>query len=158
MVIDFGKKDLDFKKIFQIILSSVAFSLALFIAMWIIEYFSKEIPNAIITNILVFLNENWPVLVGFVLFIQLWEYLYKLYKMRLKYFAPLVSSVELTFGLWLVVIFFAGLAPLNINEQVNIILNFINDLFFTQFVIIVLLILVVKYSQFFFYESKKFDD
>ena len=158
MVIDFGKRDLDFKKIVQIILSSAAFAFALFIVMWVIDYFSKEFANVILTNILVFLNENWPVLVGFVLIIQLWEYLYSLYKSRLKYFAPLISSVELIFGLWLVVVFFGGLAPLNINEQVNVILKFINDLFFTQFIVIVLLILFVKYSQFFFYESKKFED
>ena len=158
MVIDFGKKELNFKKVVQIILSSAAFAFALFIVMWIIDYFSKDFSNVILNNILVFLNENWPILVGFVLFIQLWEYLYQLYKNRLKYFAPLVSSVELIFGLWLVVVFFGGLAPLNINEQVNVILKFVNDLFFTQFIVIVLLILFVKYSQFFFYESKKFDD
>ena len=158
MVIDFGKKELDFKKIMQIFLSSAAFAFALFILIWVMDYFSKELSNVILSNILTFLNENWPILIGFVLFIQLWEYLFKLYKGWLKYVAPLVSSIELIFGLWLVVVFFGGLTPLNLNEQVNIFLTFVNELFFTQFVVIALLILFIKYSQFFFYESKKIED
>jgi hypothetical protein len=158
MVIDFGKKELDFKKIMHILLSSVAFAFALFIVIWIVDYFSKELSNVILSNILTFLNENWPLLIGFVVFIQLWEYLFKLYKGWLKYIAPLVSSIELIFGLWLVVVFFGGLTQLNLNPQVNIFLEFINQLFFTQFIVIALLILFIKYAQFFFYESKKIDD
>jgi hypothetical protein len=71
MVIDFGKKELDFKKIMHILLSSVAFAFALFIVIWIVDYFSKELSNVILSNILTFLNENWPLLIGFVVFIQL---------------------------------------------------------------------------------------
>ncbi len=155
MVIDFGKKQLDFKKVIQILFSSAAFALALFIVIWVIDYFSKAMPNVIISNILVFLNENWPILVGFVLLIQLWEYLFQLYKGWLKYIAPFISSVELIFGLWLVVVFFAGLTPLSISEQLNVFLKFANELFFSQFLIVALLILFIKYAQFFFYESKK---
>ena len=158
MVINFKERELDFKRIMQILLSSAAFAFALFIVIWVIEYFSKEISNIFLTNILTFLNENWPLLIGFVLLIQFWDYLYTLYKGWLKYIAPLISSIELIFGLWLVVVFFGGLTPLNLNEQVNVFLTFINELFFTQFVVIALLILFIKYSQFFFYESKKFDN
>jgi low affinity Fe/Cu permease len=78
-----------------------------------------------------------------------------LYKGWLKYVAPFISSIELIFGLWIVVVFFAGLTPLSISEQLNIFLKFANELFFTQFVVVALLILFVKYAQFFFSESKK---
>jgi len=158
MVINFKDKELDFKKIGQILFSSAAFAFALFIVIWIIDYFVKGMPNVILSNILTFLNGNWPILVGFVVFIQLWDYLYFLYKGMLKYINPLMRSIELIFGVWLVVVFFAGLTPLNLNAQVNVFLVFVNDLFFTQFVVIALLILFVKYSQFFFYESKKVEE
>lgn len=159
MVIDFGnKKELDFKRIMQIFFSSAAFAFAIFIAIWVLDYFVKQMPNVLVSNLLNFLNDNWPILVGFVLLIQLWEYLFKLYKGWLKYIAPLMSSIELIFGFWLVVIFLAGLTPLSISEQLNVFLKFANELFFSQFVVIALLILFVKYAQFFFYESKKEED
>lgn len=158
MVIDFGKKELDFRRIMQIFLSTGALTLALFIVIWVLDYFVKQMPNVIVSNLLAFLNGNWPILIGFVLFIQLWEYLYKLYKGWLTYGAPLVSSIELIFGLWLVVVFFAGLTPLSISEQVNVFLSFANELFYTQFIVICLLILFIKYAQFFFSESKRNED
>lgn len=158
MAIDFGKKQLDFKRIMQVFFSSAAFTLALFIAMWVISYFAKEMPNVILSNILTFLADNWPVLAGFVLLVQLWEYLFQIYKGWLKYIAPLMSSIELIFGLWLVVVFLAGLTPLSISEQLNVFLKFANELFFSQFLVIALLILFIKYAQFFFYESKKLEE
>ncbi len=158
MVIEFKKKELDFKKIGQILFSSAALAFAIFILIWIINYFVKEMPNLILSNILTFLNQNWPILVAFVLLIQLWEYLHFLYKGWLKYLHPLMMSIELIFGIWLVVVILGGLTPLNLNPQVNVFLMFINDLFFTQFVVVSLLILFINYSKFFFYESKKIED
>lgn len=160
MVIDFGKKEFDFKRVMQIILSTVALVLVIFIAIWIMDYFLVEFPNIVLQNLRNFLNDNWYILAGFVLLKLIWDYLYGLYYKNkiLRYVNPLINSIELVFGLWLVVVFLSGLTALSISEQLNVFLKFFSDFFFTQFLIIALLILVIKYAQFFFYESKRIKD
>ncbi|MFA7134033.1 MAG: hypothetical protein WC122_03575 [archaeon] len=157
VVINLDKKEFDFKKLMQLILSSVALALVIFIIIWILDYFLIEFPNIILQNLKIFLNDNWFILVGFVLLKLIWDYIYGLYYKNkiLNYTNPLIDSIELIFGFWLIIVFLSGLTVLSISEQLNVFLNFFSDLFFTQFLIIALLVLVVKYSQFFFYESKK---
>ena len=58
MVIDFGKKEFDFKRVMQIILSTVALVLVIFIAIWIMDYFLVEFPNIILQNLRNFLNDS----------------------------------------------------------------------------------------------------
>ncbi|MDD4128805.1 MAG: hypothetical protein PHY04_03665, partial [Candidatus ainarchaeum sp.] len=156
VVINLDKKEFDFKKLMQLILSSVALALVIFIIIWILDYFLIEFPNIILQNLKIFLNDNWFILVGFVLLKLIWDYIYGLYYKNkiLNYTNPLIDSIELIFGFWLIIVFLSGLTVLSISEQLNVFLNFFSDLFFTQFLIIALLVLVVKYSQFFFYESK----
>jgi hypothetical protein len=160
VVINLDKKEFDFKKLMQLILSSVALALVIFIIIWILDYFLIEFPNIILQNLKIFLNDNWFILVGFVLLKLIWDYIYGLYYKNkiLNYTNPLIDSIELIFGFWLIIVFLSGLTVLSISEQLNVILNFFSDLFFTQFLIIALLVLVVKYSQFFFYESKRIKD
>jgi hypothetical protein len=160
MVIEFKKKGFDFKRVMQILLSSAAMALVIFIVIWVLEYFSKEISNVVLTNFKVFLVDNWPIIVGFVFIKLLWDYLHGLYykNKAIQYTAPLIVSIELIFGFWLVVVFLSGLTALSISEQVNVFLNFAKELFFAQFLVIALLILVVKYAQFFFSESKRNED
>ncbi|HPM86280.1 MAG: hypothetical protein PHO61_02645 [Candidatus ainarchaeum sp.] len=160
VVINLDKKEFDFKKLMQLILSSVALALVIFIIIWILDYFLIEFPNIILQNLKIFLNDNWFILVGFVLLKLIWDYIYGLYYKNkiLNYTNPLIDSIELIFGFWLIIVFLSGLTVLSISEQLNVFLNFFSDLFFTQFLIIALLVLVVKYSQFFFYESKRIKD
>ncbi|MFA6319757.1 MAG: hypothetical protein WCX66_02430 [archaeon] len=160
VVINLDKKEFDFKKLMQLILSSVALALVIFIIIWILDYFLIEFPNIILQNLKIFLNDNWFILVGFVLLKLIWDYIYGLYYKNkiLNYTNPLIDSIELIFGFWLIIVFLSGLTVLSISEQLNVFLKFFSDLFFTQFLIIALLVLVVKYSQFFFYESKRIKD
>ncbi len=132
MVIDFGKKEFDFKRVMQIILSTVALVLVIFIAIWIMDYFLVEFPNIVLQNLRNFLNDNWYILAGFVLLKLIWDYLYGLYYKNkiLRYVNPLINSIELVFGLWLVVVFLSGLTALSISEQLNVFLKFFSDFFF----------------------------
>jgi len=158
VVINYGKKEIDPKRIIQALFSTAALAFAIFLAVWIIDYFNTEVKMVALTNLVVFLNNNWPIIIGFVLLIQIWEYIYPFYKKWLKYAKPLIDAISLIFGLWLVVVFLNGLRMFNETTQVDFFLRFPHELFFTQLVVVVGLFIFIKYAQFFLYESKKFDD
>jgi len=145
------------KKIAQIFISSAALGIALLLAIWIIDYFNVELKLVALTNINWFLNAHWMIVVGFVLFIGLWQYLSPFYKKYLTYFQPLVDSIEILFGLWLIVVFLDGLRVFNTSTQAEFFMKFPADLFFNQFVIVVLLVILVKYSQYFLVSNKRED-
>ncbi|MDD3086188.1 MAG: hypothetical protein PHD80_03775, partial [Candidatus ainarchaeum sp.] len=119
VVINLDKKEFDFKKLMQLILSSVALALVIFIIIWILDYFLIEFPNIILQNLKIFLNDNWFILVGFVLLKLIWDYIYGLYYKNkiLNYTNPLIDSIELIFGFWLIIVFLSGLTVLSISEQ-----------------------------------------
>jgi len=158
MVIRFDQEKVDPKRIAQIIVSTAALAFAIFLAIWIIDYFNKEINMIALTNLNTFLISSWPILVGFVLIIGLWDYLFRFFKKWLKYAKPLVEGAELVFGLWLVVVFFDGIRIFNTNPQVDFFLKFPNELFFTQFIMVALLIIFIKYSQFFLAQKNIYPD
>ena len=158
MVIKFDQQKIDPKRIAQVIVSTAALAFAIFLAVWIIEYFNKEINMLALTNLNAFLSSSWPIIVGFVLVIGMWDYLFKFYKKWLKYAKPLVEGAELIFGLWLVVVFFNGLRIFNTNTQVDFFLKFPNELFFSQFIMVSLLIIFIKYSQFFIAQREAYSD
>ncbi|MFA5931608.1 MAG: hypothetical protein WC821_04850 [archaeon] len=156
MVIDFDDKEINFKKLAQIFISSFALAIALFLAIWVIDYLNKELNMVVLTNLSTFLTGNLLIVVGFVLFIGMWDYVYPFYLKWSKYAKPLVDALSLVFGLWLVVVFLGGLVIFNENPQLNLFLKFPSELFFSQLILIVLLFIFIKYSQFFLYESKSY--
>jgi hypothetical protein len=142
-------------KIAQVFVSSAALGVAILLAIWIVNYFNVELKLAALTNLSWFMNAYISVIIGFVLLMGLWQYLYPFYKKQLSYFKPLVESVEILFGLWLIVVFLDGLMIFNTNPQLDFFLKFPAQLFHGQFVILSLLVCLVKYSQFFMSASQK---
>jgi len=149
-----NQEEIDFRRILHAFVSTAALGIAIFITMWIIDYANKQLQTTILSNINFFLTNSWPIIIGFVLLIQIWEYIYPIRTEKLKYLNPLINAVSILFGLWLVVVFIDGLRFFNQNAQVDLIMAFPAQLFFTQIYWIIGLAILVKYAQFFLKESK----
>lgn len=142
--------ELDIKKIFQVVAASVALALAIFIAVWVIDYFNAVNEMVILTNISIFLKGYWPIITGFVFLISLWDYVYPIYRDKLRYVKPVIEATSIMFGLWLVAIFLKGLMVIaDVGEQAAPFLSFLHDLYFQQFVVLYLLFIFIGYSRFF---------
>ncbi len=150
MVIHYDDEDLDIKKVFQVIAASVALALAIFIAVWVIDYFNASNNMDILSNISLFLTTYWSVIVGFVFLISLWDYVYPIYRKKLKYVKPIIEATSIMFGLWIVATFLKGLLVIvNVGDQAAPFLTLLHDLYFQQFAVLYLLFIFIGYSRFF---------
>jgi hypothetical protein len=89
------------------------------------------------------------VIVAFVLLISLWDYLYSLYKPKLVYINPLIDSIGVFFGFWLVASILYGLKFFVEPENVaNLFLSVMHDIFYQLNILLFLLFLFVSYGKF----------
>lgn len=143
-------KEFSFGKVFQIITSTLALGLAIFLIVAILDYFGPSLQIPVVINIKDFLKLYWFIIVGYVLLISFWDYFHELYKKQLTYVKPIIDGTSLMFGLWIVVIFLKGLIVfLDPTSQTAIFLNFPHDFYLQQFVILYLLFIFVGYSKLF---------
>ena len=143
-------QEFSFKKFAHAIVSSVAFAIALLVVMWIINYFNVTAQIEVLTSILDFLNAYWIVLVAFVLLISLWDYLYSVYKSKLKYIKPAIDAIGILFGLWIIAIILYGLRVFTeTTNPINVFLEFLHTIFYEQTLLLFLLFLFISYSKFF---------
>ena len=152
------KKEFDFKGLAYPLLRTIALAVAIFIAIWVLNYFAPmKVP--VMENLLVFLTNNWYYVVGFVLLVSVWEYVYPLYYKQLKYGAPAIEAISLLFGFWLVAIFLWGMKVFTASSpEVSTMLQFIGDFFFALEIPIFILFLVVTYARFFMKEKEREED
>ncbi len=148
---EYGRsKEFDIGKVFQILAATMALGLCIFLVIAATDYFNPNSQIPLLANLKEFLNTYWMIIVGFVLLISLWEYIYPLYSKVLKYVKPIIDATSLMFGLWIVSVFLKGLIVfLDQNSQVAIFLNFPHNFFFQQFVVLYLLFTFVGYSKLF---------
>ena len=102
-----------------------------------------------LTGLIEFLKVYLGVIAGFVVLISIWDYLYPFYrdKQAAKYTKPLMDSVGLTFGLWLVLEFVARLAYFVPDPATSVFLTTGLDMFFKFFALIFVLILLINYGN-----------
>ncbi|NMA44904.1 MAG: hypothetical protein GX950_03790 [Candidatus Diapherotrites archaeon] len=142
--------EFSFGKVFQIIASTLALGLVIFLIVAALDYFGPNLQIPVIINIKEFLKLYWFIIVGYVLLISFWDYFYELYKKQLVYIKPIIDGTSLMFGLWLVVVFLKGLIVfLDPTSQTATFLTFPHDFYMAQFVIIYLLFIFVGYSKLF---------
>jgi len=147
---DDSDNEFDLRRVFQVFAASAAMALALFVAVWVIDYFNVVAGIELLTNLSTFIKNNWYIVVGFIFFISIWEYIYPLYSKKLKYVKPIVDATSIMFGLWLVAIFLKGLVVfVEAASQPALFLGLLHDLYFNQFAIIYLLFIFVGYSKVF---------
>lgn len=147
---DGSDNEFDLRRLFQIFAASAAMALALFVAVWVVDYFNVTAGLDLLTNLSTFIKSNWYIVVGFIFFISIWEYIYPMYSKKLKYVKPIVDATSLMFGLWLVAIFLKGLAVfVEASSPPALFLGLLHDLYFTQFAVIYLLFIFVGYSKVF---------
>ena len=134
---------------FQPIVSSAALAVAILILIWIINYFNEGLKLEVLTGISGFLTTFWWVIVAFVLLISMWDYLYSLYKPKLIYINPLIDSIGLFFGFWLVASILYGLKFFIEPENVaNLFLSIMHDIFYQLNILLFLLFLFISYGKF----------
>jgi hypothetical protein len=148
--------EIDLRKIGQIIASSVALGLAIYLLTWVLDYLNTSFSIAILSNVSVFLKGALYVFIVFVLLIGLWDYLFPKFEEKLKYIKPLVDATSLMFGLWLVAIFFKGLTVLIVDSasQIVVILTLLQKLYFEQFAVLYILFILIAYSKMLFMDKK----
>jgi len=151
---DFG---IDIKKILQIVASSVALGLAIYLVTWVLDYLNTSFSIAVISNISLFLKDSWIIIVGFVFIISLWDYLYPMFKEKLTYIKPIIDATSLMFGLWIVAVILKGLTALLVDQaaQISILLNLLQKLYFEQFVVLYILFVLVAYSKLLWIDKKQ---
>ena len=143
------------KGILHPVLKAAAFSIALILVMFIAEYYNSALGVDWIGGLVGFLKTYWAIISGFVLLVSVWDYLYPFYKDKnyAKYMKPLIDSVGLTFGLWLVVEFIAALAYFLPDANAIFLLGSFRDIFFIYFVWIFLLFMFINYARLFLEEK-----
>jgi hypothetical protein len=146
----YSEVSFSFKSFAHAFVSSAALAIMLLIVIWVINYFNYSIQMEVLSNLNLFLISNWYILVNFTLLISIWDYLYPLYKRKLNYVKPLIDSIGLIFGFWLVAIFLYGLKVFvdPFNEVLHLALNFMHDVFFELNILLFLLFLFVSYAKF----------
>jgi hypothetical protein len=150
-------KKFDFKKLGYALASTLALAFAILLIIGAINYFNKEMNLIVLTNLNVFLIDNWFIIVGFVLFIELWDFFYNIYRKQLRIVKPLVEVISTMFAIWLISVLLNGLRVFLIpeNNAIDIFLKFPYDFLIEQFAIIFLLILFGNYAKYFFSDSKR---
>jgi hypothetical protein len=143
------REEFNWKEFFHAFVSSAALAVALLISIWVIEYFNESLNLEILTKLAGFLETFWWVIVAFVLLISLWDYVYSLYKPKLKYAKPLIDSIGLFFGFWLIASLFYGLTYFVEPGNVAILfLTIMHDVFYQLNILLFLLFLFISYGNF----------
>jgi hypothetical protein len=131
------------------VLKAAAFAIGLILVMFIFEYYNEELAIDWIGGLVSFLKQYWAIISGFVFLVSIWDYLFPFYKNKnyVKYLKPLMDSIGLTFGLWLVVEFISALAYFIPDASAVNLLESFKEIFFIYFVWIFLLIIFVNYAK-----------
>ena len=139
----------NWKRFAHAFVSTIALAIAIVLAIWIINYFNEFLKMEILTGITDFLVAYGVIIVGMVLLFSVWEYIYPLYKVKLRYVKPLIDAIGLTFGLWIVSVILLGLTVfVGGYPELAPWLSFLNALVLEQFIYIFLLFLFVSYAKF----------
>lgn len=147
----FNSKKFSFKKFLQPIVGAGVLAVFLLILIWIFDYLNSELNNFVIFHLHEFFVYNWFYIVGFVLIIGIWDYLYKTFKDSfLRYFAPLFDAFGIFFAIWIISVILNGLRIFIESEsQLNLFFSFLHELFYSQPILLALLLILMYYSKFF---------
>ncbi len=131
------------------VLRAAAFAIGLILVMFIAGYYNENLMIDWVGGLVGFLKTYWAIISGFLLLISVWEYFYPFYKEKvyIKYVKPLMDSVGLTFGLWLVVEFISALSYFIPDAEAVQVLGSFKEIFFMYFVWIFLLIIFINYAK-----------
>ena len=131
------------------IFKAAAFTIALLLVMLIGGYLNQSWRLEWLTGLIDFLTVYIPIIAAYVFMISIWDYLHPFYKDKkmTKYIKPLIASIGLTFGLWLVLEFIARLAYFVPDESTATFLTMGIEVFFKFFALIFILILLVNYGN-----------
>jgi len=127
------------------IISTAALAIAIILVIFIGQYFNEVLNMLWLQALTDFLTTWWFVLIGFVLLVSVWDYIFPFYEDKLQVVKPLIQTIGLVFGLWLVAEFVAALTLL-VGE--DFVLQSFRNIFFEFFVWIFLLFLFIKYAQY----------
>lgn len=146
----YSERQFSVKKFLRAFVAAGAMAIFLLLLMWVIEYFNPANENIILTKLNLFLVENWLFIVGFILIISVWEYLYGVFKTtKIRYLAPLLDAFGIFFALWLIAVILRGLILFVTADSPFIpVLRFLYDLVYSQPVLIFVFLILVFYSNF----------
>lgn len=131
------------------VFKAAAFTIALLLVMLIGGYLNESWKVEWLTGLIDFLAVYLAIIAGYVFMISIWDYLYPFYKDKklTKYVKPLITSIGLAFGLWLVLEFVARLAYFVPDDGTAAFLTTGLEVFFKFFALIFILILFVNYGN-----------
>jgi hypothetical protein len=153
---DYYIEKFSWKKFLHSFLAAFILAIFFFILIWVVGYFDPIGENIFLTHFNLFLVNNWFFIVGFVFVISIWDYLFGLFKKtKLRYINPFFESFSVFFGIWLISIVINGL-KLFVEEgnELNLFLGFLNNLFYSQTLLLFVLILLIYYSKFFLKDNE----
>jgi hypothetical protein len=152
--VEMKSRQFSFKGLAHALVATAAFAVFILILSWVIDYFNSAWQIEVLTNLNIFLVNNWIILVLMVLLFSVWEYLLPVFRRRLRYVKPLIDAIGLMFGLWLVAVILKGLTIfVEEGSEFAITFNFLHEMFFGLFYWLFLLFLFVSYSKFFLKEK-----
>lgn len=150
----FNSRKFSFKRFFQPIVASGVMAVFLLILIWVFEYLNADLDNFVIFHLHAFFVYNWFYIAGFVLIIGVWDYLYKTFKDSfLRYLSPIFDAFGVFFAIWIIGVILNGLRIFIESEsQLHIFFSFLYDLFYSQTILLAILLVLIYYSKFFLKE------
>jgi len=152
----YSETKFSWKKFIQSFLPPIIFAFVILIMIWVFDYFNPVGENILLNYINTFFLNNWFTFIFFILIFSVWDYLFKIfYKSKLRYIAPIVSSLGAIFAIWIIALIFKGLSLLlEIENPFYLFFTFLYDLFYSQTILLFCLILLIYYSKFFLNDYK----